>query len=161
MNKNFDTNFLLKLAHDKSVEGRATLASIISDLFDSKRNTLSDRERKLMFKIMHGLIHEVEVSVRKNFSRQLVSLPDVPQELLSELINDEIDVAYPLLVNSTVLRDIDLVDVVRLRTHEHQLAISLRKGIGVEVSDALAENGNEGIIKSLLENPSAQIVNQR
>lgn len=80
---NFDADYLFKLARDKSAETRTTLANIISDLFDNQGNILSDRERKLIFNIMHGLIHEVEISVRKNFSKQLVSLPDVPQELLS------------------------------------------------------------------------------
>jgi uncharacterized protein (DUF2336 family) len=155
--ENFDANYLFKLARDKSAETRTTLANIISDLFDNQGDILSDRERKLIFNIMHGLIHEVEISVRKNFSKQLASLPDAPQELLSELINDEIDVAYPLLVKSTVLRDMDLVDVIRLRTHEHQLAISLREDISEGVSDALVETGSEGVIKSLLKNQNAKI----
>ncbi len=157
MSETIDTEFLFRLAGDKSAEGRSVLAKIITELFDNRGEALSDRERSLIFKILHGIIHEIEVSVRKNLSTQLASLPDVPPELVNNLANDNIDVAYPILTRSKVVRDIDLIDVIRLRTHEHQIAITLRDEISEEVSDALVETGHEGVIKSLLKNQNARI----
>ena len=157
MSQPIDTDYLFQLARDKSAQGRSVLAGIISDLFDDQGDSLSDRERTLIFNILHGIIHDIEVSVRINLSSRLASRTDVPHDLLTQLANDEIDVAYPILTGSTVLRDIDLIDVIRLRTHEHQLALTLRNEISEEVSDALIETGQENIVESLLKNQNARI----
>lgn len=152
-----DEAHLFQLARDKSVEGRSKLARIIADLFDEQSDTLNDRERSLMFNIMHGVVRDVEMSVRKSFVKQLTTMNDAPQELVRDLANDHIDVAYPLLVQSSVLRDEDLIDIIRLRTNEHQLAITLRSDIDEDVTDALVEAGDESVIESLLENDNAKI----
>jgi uncharacterized protein (DUF2336 family) len=152
-----DTEYLFQLARDKSAEGRAVLARIISDLFDKQGDALSDRERGLIFNILHGIIHDIEVSVRGNLSQRLAALPDVPRELITVLANDAIDVSYPVLSKSTVLRDTDLIDVIRLRSLEHQLAVTLRTEISEEVSDVLVETAEESVVGSLLKNQNARI----
>jgi len=152
-----DTDYLFQLARDKSSEGRSNLARVIEDLFDRRSNTISARERDLMFNILHGIIHEVEESIRASLSRRITSYSDAPLELVHYLANDKIDVAFPILTKSKVLRDADLIDVVRIRTHEHQLAITLRSDVSEEISDALVEVGDEGVIESLLKNGNARI----
>ena len=157
MEETVDTEYLFRLARDKSGAGRSALANLIADLFDDRGATLSDRERNLIFKILHGVIHEVEDSVRANLSRMISTLPDAPFDLVTELANDEIDVAYPILTKSTVIRDLELIDVIRLRTHEHQLAITLRQEVSEEVSDALVHTGHGKVVESLLKNQNARI----
>ncbi len=157
MSGEIDVEYLFQLARDKSSEGRATLAQVVDDLFEERGEAISDRERYLMLNIMHDLIHDVEVSVRKNFATRLATMSDAPRSLIEEMANDEIDVAYPILSKSTVLRDAALIDVIRLRTHEHQLAVTLRTDISEEVSAALVEHGNQQVITKLLENPQANI----
>ena len=152
-----DTDYLFQLARDKSSEGRSNLAKIIADLFDQRGDTISARERDLMFNILHGVIHEVEKSVRASLSNRIAASPDAPLDLINHLANDEIDVAYPLLTKSKVLHDADLIDVIRLRTHEHQLAITLRTEVSEDVSDALVETGNESVVEGLLKNANARI----
>ena len=159
MASDVDVEYLFQLARDKSSEGRATLAKVVDELFEEGGETISDRERYLMLNIMHDLIHDVEISVRKNFSIRLSNMDDAPHDLIEDLANDEIDVAYPILTQSTVLRDEALVDVVRMRTHEHQLAVTLRTDISEEVSAALVEHGNQQVIVNLLENQTANISN--
>ncbi|MCW9033260.1 MAG: DUF2336 domain-containing protein [Rhodospirillales bacterium] len=148
---------LFKLARDKSAKGRTNLAETISELFDGASGELTDKERNLMFNILQGIIQEVEVSVRKNLSGKLASAKDAPYDLISMLANDEISVAYPILSQSSVLRDMDLVDVIKRRTNEHQLAITLRDDISENVSDALVENGDTNVVENLLRNDNAKI----
>ena len=152
-----DTEFLFQLARDKSAEGRSVLARLITDLFDEQGDALTDRERGLIFNILHGIIHDIEVSVRGNLSKRLAALPDVPLDLITVLASDTIDVAYPVLSESMVLRDTDLIDVIRLRSLEHQLAVTLRTEISEEVSDVLVETGEESVVGSLLKNQNARI----
>jgi len=154
---NIDSDYLLSLARQKSTESRNTLASTISDLFEDKAETLTDRERALMFDILHNMVKEVELTIRKKLSERLAQVGEVPVELVNILVNDEIDVAYPLLSKSKVLRDMDLIEVIRHRTLEHQLAVAIRENLSEQVSDALVETGEENVIRTLLKNSSAVI----
>jgi uncharacterized protein (DUF2336 family) len=156
MNDNELTD-LLTLARDKSVAGRKTLMGAVSDLFCDNQNVLTDRERALMTDILHQLVHDVEMSVRRSLAERLAMLPAAPRDLIVELANDQIEVAHPILMDSRVLHDTDLVEIIHHRTLEHQLAIAMRKNINETVTAALVEAGNEDVVKAMLENPSARI----
>ena len=145
------------LARDKTASGREVLVGAIGDLFSQNSAYLSDRERALMSEILRKLIQSVEKSVRKMLSERLVVTPNVPHELIVMLANDEIDVAYPMLVNSGELIDSELIEIIRDRTLEHQLAIAVRSSLSEQVSDALVATGNPNVIQRLLENKSSDI----
>jgi len=122
-----------------------------------KDRVLNERERALMFDIMHKMVRDAEMAVRRIVSEQLAGVDDAPEELVKLLANDEIEVAYPILRASEVLKDEDLIEVIRHRTLEHQLAIAVRRTVPEPVSDALVETGDEGVITSLLKNAGAEI----
>lgn len=153
----FDSEHLLSLAREKSKESRAQLTDIILELFDDRRGSLSDRERSLMYGILQGVIHDIEMAVRRKVADELAELGDVPRDLVTVLANDEIDVAYPILTKCGVLRDAELIDVIRMRTMEYQLAIAMRHGLSEQVSGALVETGSERVIVALLKNQNAAI----
>jgi uncharacterized protein (DUF2336 family) len=148
---------LLKLARDKSVEGRTRLVQSVGDLFFDTDKVLTDRERSLMTEILRQLIHDVEMSVRKALSKRLASEDAAPKDLIQVLANDEIEVAFPILRESSVLQDIDLIEIIQHRTMNHQLAVAMRDSLSESVSDALVEAGNADVIKSLLDNNGAEI----
>ncbi|MEC9347986.1 MAG: DUF2336 domain-containing protein [Pseudomonadota bacterium] len=148
---------LFDLAHRKSREGRAQLYEDIWQLFETEGETLTDGERRLMTDILRRLSHDVEMSVRKRLSEQLAASDTAPPELAAMLANDQIEVAYPILMTSKALRDADLVEVVRHRTLQHQLATAMRSNISEVVSQALADTGSEDVITALLGNETAQI----
>jgi len=158
MNKdNIDSEFLLGLARSKSQESRSNLTNIVLGLFEEKEGVLTDRERTLMFGILHSVVMEIEMSVRQSVATRLAGLADVPDDLIAELANDDIAVAYPILSASGLLRDEQLIDVIRLRTMEHQLAVTMRREVSEVVSGALVKAGNESVIVSLLKNQNAKI----
>ncbi len=152
-----DGEHLLKLARDKSGERRQLLAKTISDLFTGKERVLSERERALMFDILRKMVRDSEMTVRRIISKQIAEFPDSPHELVTLLANDEVEVAYPILVKSAVLKDEDLIEVIHHRTQEHQLAVAVRSGVSEQVADALVETGDESIITTLLKNSGAAI----
>jgi uncharacterized protein (DUF2336 family) len=133
------------------------LFDTVQELFVQNDGSLTDRERALMSEILRQLIREVELSVRKDVANRLSERDDAPHELVLALANDEIEVAHPLLLNNTVLHDVDLIEIIKHRTQSHQLAVSMRKNVSEEVSDALVETGDTGVITSLLENEDAAI----
>jgi uncharacterized protein (DUF2336 family) len=148
---------LLDLARDHSRAGRATLVDAVGNLFISRTGGLSDRESALISEILCKLIEDVETSVRQTLAERLADRPDAPRDLVVQLANDEIAVARPLLVDSPLLNDEDLIEIARHRSREHKLAIALRSGISAPVSDALIAGGDGGVIRTLLENESAAI----
>ena len=152
-----ELQFLLDLAFDKSVESRRALTATIGDLFDKQDEVLSERERALMTDILRKLIHDCEKAVRRDLSERLSDVPNPPHELIVSLANDEIEVAEPILKQSKMLRDAELIGVIRHRTQQHQLAIAMRRSLSEYVSDVLVETGNTDVIKVLLENSDAKI----
>lgn len=148
---------LFKLARDKSAAGRKALVNAVSDLFFNNTSVLSDREKALMTDILRQIIHDVEMSVRRELAERLSEATGAPHELIMILANDDIEVAHPLLIESDILHDYDLVEIIHHRTLEHQLAIAMRKKLNESVTDALVETGNEDVIAKMIENPNARI----
>jgi uncharacterized protein (DUF2336 family) len=148
---------LLELARDKSVAARSMLAETVSEFFFDDRRVLTERERALMIQILRQLIHDVEMSVRRTLAERLADQPSAPPELVLELANAEIEAARPILARSEVLRDPELIEIIRHRTLEHRLAIALRKSVSEAVSDALVETNDTEVISALLNNTSARI----
>jgi uncharacterized protein (DUF2336 family) len=112
-----------------------------------------------MTDILRQLIHDVEMSVRKSLAHKLSTEPNAPSELVMVLANDEIEVAHPILQNSSVLQDLELIEIIQHRTFQHQLTIALRANVSESVSDALVETGSTKVIQTLIENDSAKISN--
>jgi uncharacterized protein (DUF2336 family) len=154
---NIDRNHLLSLAYSRTTSGRTALAEAIMDLFAGKTSFLTDLERSLMFDILHKIILDVEMAVRKALSAKLAAMPDAPIALIKQLANDHVEVAYEVLTKSRVLHDEDLIEVIRFRTLEHQLAIAMRYSVSEVVSATLAETGSESVIEALLRNENARI----
>jgi uncharacterized protein (DUF2336 family) len=148
---------LLALARDKSTQGRSALVATITDLYDGRQVELTGRDRLIMAEIIGQLLHEVEAAVRRNLAECFASRPDAPHDLVLALANDEIEVAKPVLARCEVLKDAELIDIIKHRTMEHQVAIALRPQVSERVSDALVETGLEQVITSVLSNQGAEI----
>lgn len=155
--KDQDIDLLLAMARDKTAAGRKSLVETVSNLFFNRGGALTDRERTLMSDILRSIIHEVEMSVRQDLAQRLAKADNVPHDLILALANDDIQVAHPILINTKILHDADLVEIIHHRTLQHQLAIAARRNLSEIVSDALVETGNGDVIKTLLENPDARI----
>ena len=148
---------LIDLARQRSRQARTELFENITDLFMSDSGRLSDRERALINGILNKLIGSVERDVRQALAEQLNTHDMAPPELIALLANDEIEIARPVLRDSPVLRDGDLVRVIKDRSREHWLAISARRSLSSAVSDALVETGDGDVIEGLLRNPDAEL----
>ncbi len=152
-----DITQLLHLARDRTAIGRSSLIDAVTDLVSEDGQRLSDQEQALITDIMCKLLHDVEMSVRGHLADRLAKLPAAPPELIRMLANDNIAVARPVLLHSTVLNDPELIDIIQHRGWEHQMAIAMRRSISIAVSDSLVEADNTTVITTLLENEDAEI----
>lgn len=148
---------LLILAQEKSVSARTALLENISDLFLSPEGRLNDHERALMNDVLFKLVNSVEKSVKKELSRRLADVEDISPELAAKLANDSIDIAEPMLSQCKVLRDEQLIEIVRNRTDAHRMAIAIRSHVSEEVSSELIERGSEDVVEALIRNDNAKI----
>lgn len=143
---------LLLLAKDKSGQSRARLVENITDLFLSDDGRLSEHERALMSDILGKLVSQVETDIKKELSQVLAKSDlDLP-EVINQLANDEAEIARPLLEQCSLLKDPELIEIIRMRTDEHRMAIAMREELSENLSDALVEFGNEDVIETLLNN---------
>lgn len=152
-----DLRSLLKLALDKSIEGREQLTARIAQLSLEREHMLSDQERDLIFDILDKLIHEFEVPIRKRLADRLSRNPAAPRALLVALANDAFEVAQPVLLRSTLLSDEELISIIQHRSRQHQIAIARRRDLSEAVSDELVGTKDSDVITALLENTSARI----
>lgn len=153
----FAGEHLVALARDPSSAARRRLVDAVTELPSAGDDGTTKREREIMFDILRRLIHEAEMVVRRTVSLRLSEMSDAPRDLVRLLANDKIEIAYPILTKSGVLLDEDLIEVVKNRTFEHQLAVSIRSNLSETVSDSIVETGNKNVIKCLLQNTTAQI----
>jgi uncharacterized protein (DUF2336 family) len=148
---------LITLARQKSDQGREQLFEAMGDVFLERNTVLTLQERALITDILEKLIREVSREIRRKLAVKLADAPGTPRELAVLLANDEIDIASPVLIKSKVLEDFDLIEIVRNRSTQHLLAISMRRDLSTAVADALVESGEKDVIRALLENQDAHV----
>lgn len=148
---------LLDLARDGSAGGRRRLAFSMTDLFDEPAEVLTERSRDLAAEILDQLIRAFETKVRRELAERLATKKGVPHSLIVMLANDEIEVARPILLESALLGEADLIAIVRNCGLGHQQTIAMRSPLGEAVCDALVETDNVAVIQTLLKNRQAKI----
>lgn len=149
------SNRLLALAADRTPAARGALFRSVADVLLASGAPLSERERTEAGLILESLLREVEAALRADLATRLSRRNDVPRSLVMALARDEITVAEPILANSPLLGDDELIELIRTRSQEHRLAIAARPGIAERVTDALVNTGEELVIERLIRNPDA------
>jgi len=150
-------NELIELARNRSAEGRRRLVENITDLYIADSDRLSDHERAIMSDILCKLMFDIEIEVKRHLAEQVARLDNVPEDLVVMLGNERIEVARPILEKSHVLKDPQLIEIVRQRSDEHRMAIAVRGGLSAEVANALLIYGDEDVIEALLRNKDADL----
>jgi uncharacterized protein (DUF2336 family) len=140
---------------ERSVDVRAETAAKLASEFG--RDEMSESERALAEEIFRLMVRDAEVRVRESLAVHLKESPTVPHDVAVALARDVDSVAIPILQFSTVLTDVDLLEIVRSQNPEKQVAIAQRQQVSAEVSEALVETSNEKVVLSLVANQGADI----
>jgi len=148
---------LLAMARDRSIAVRESLAGSVSLILAGQGNGFSESEYGLMNDILRTLIRDVERSVRQTLASNLAASNHVPDDVLEALINDDIEVAYPVLADSPLLMDLALEDVIRNQASGHRIAIAMRQEISAALSDVMIETADVEAITCLINNSGAEI----
>ncbi len=144
-----------RLLKEPSPLVRAEIASKLAHEIDSPR--LSDEELNLAHEVVRLMARDVETSVRQSLAKSLRHAVRLPHDVAVKLANDVEAVAIPILENSAVLTEEDLIAVVRGGSPDKQAAIAGRPNVSETLCDVLIDNAGEKVVTKLMQNVTAQI----
>jgi uncharacterized protein (DUF2336 family) len=144
-----------RLLSEPSADLRAELAGKVAA--DLSANGLTPAEVALAQDIVRVLARDVEETVRASLSRALRHSSNLPRDVARKLAEDIEFVALPMLADSLVLTDEDLVEIVRIGSSLKQEAVASRPNLTETVSDALITHGQEPAVVVLMQNNTATI----
>ena len=104
------------------------------------------------------LLDDPSPLVRRALAEVFAGCAEAPPIVVHALANDQPDVAEPILKNSPLLLDADLVEAVAAGEPDRQIAIASRAKLPCSVSAAVAEVGCAEACLTLLENHEAETV---
>ncbi len=144
-----------RLISEPSPDMRAELAGKLAA--DLSGNGLTIAEVRMAQDIVRVLARDVAENVRMSLSRGLRHSPNLPRDVALRLADDIDDIALPMLADSLVLTDEDLIGIVRNGSPMKQEVIASRNNLAASVSDALIAFGDEPAIVVLMANNTASI----
>ncbi|MCR9255922.1 MAG: DUF2336 domain-containing protein [Alphaproteobacteria bacterium] len=146
-----------RLLSDPSPTARVDTAEKVAT---AAAGSLSATEKTIAFEIIRALSRDAEQRVRVSLSKNVKALPDLPRDVAISLAEDVADIATPILEESVVLTDADLINLIAGSDEEKQTAIARRASVSEDVSDALVATGSENVVGTLVENDGARISEQ-
>jgi len=149
----------LQLAADSDDSVRSRLAGKIAGILPGLSAGEAKKLGRLIYEALDLLARDQVVRVRHIVADALKDVAHAPPEVINRLARDsEIVVAGPILENSPVLTDEDLVAIVSESPVKGALAsIARRDQLAGVVADAVAKTGDVEAVGVLLTNSSAQI----
>jgi uncharacterized protein (DUF2336 family) len=122
--------------HGSSRDQRVETLRRITDLFLTGANRFNDEQIGLFDDVLTQLIERIEAKALSELSAQLAPVAAAPVEAVRRLArHDDIAVAGPVLAHSTQLTDLDLVEIAKVKSQAHLLAISERTNLDQSVTD--------------------------
>ena len=144
-----------RLLAEPSAAVRADVADKLARELD--RAQLNDAELQIAQDIVRAMARDVELAVRRALANSLRRTRNLPRDVAVRLAGDVEAVALPILTESPVLTDADLIEVVKGGSAGKHAAIAGRTDVSEQVADALVNGAGEAAVAVLLENATARI----
>jgi uncharacterized protein (DUF2336 family) len=129
----------------------------ITDLFLSAQDRLTAEQIDVFDEVISHLVKRMEKRALAELSERLSPIENAPTGVIRTLArDDEIAVAGPVLINSTRLSDLDLVEIASTKGQGHLLAISTRRALAEVVTDILIRRGELPVHRKLASSGDAR-----
>ncbi|MFZ5719590.1 MAG: DUF2336 domain-containing protein [Pseudomonadota bacterium] len=151
---------LLDLAKSRQPADRERLLLAIADLCDAPHAgdaMKSASIQALLSSIFMSLVVEAERDIRRRLSQKLAAADWAPNALINVLALDDIEIARPIIGQSPVLRDADLVRLLVEATIEHQIEVARRPQLSHAVVSAILEQAEPAVLTALAGNHTAEL----
>ncbi|MGH6993587.1 MAG: DUF2336 domain-containing protein [Caulobacteraceae bacterium] len=146
-------------ASESPAPSRARVALIkrLADVVSLPSSRVNAFERAVTSDVLVDLLREADPTERLRVARRVASLADIPPLLVRLLLRDDIEIATPLLVESSSLGECDLIDCIRAAGPQHRQLIAQRRGLTESVTEALVLTGETQVVEAVLRNPEARL----
>jgi uncharacterized protein (DUF2336 family) len=146
-----------QLCNEKSNDKRIEILHSVTDLFFATEEQVGEEEKVVFGDVMNTLAAELEVEARRELSARLSSSTNAPRQTAMKLAcDDEISVASPMLEQSVVLQNSDLVKIAGTKSQAHLLALSGRQRLSQDVTDVIVERGDDRVVARVAGNEGAR-----
>ncbi len=132
------------------------LVDVMTGLIDID---LSVKEKGLITDLLLNLINQAEKDLRAAISERMAVVDNVPLNIALRLANDDIAIADPVLRKSKVLKDNNLVSIIKMHAEGHWRSIAFRDELSNVVLDSLVETGDVETARVLSENEKIHLTN--
>lgn len=143
-----------RLARDNAPAERARIAAKVAASLDALEHPA---ERALVEAVLRLLVEDVAAEVRRALAEAVAASEDVPGWVVRKLAQDEIAVAEPVLRESPLLSDEELIAIVKTNAMQYALAVAARTRLSEAVCEALLARGEAEVAAELLGNPGARL----
>lgn len=145
-----------RLLSENTPDVRIEVIEKIADAHLNRKYSLHDFA--IAEQVMRILVKDTEIGVRLALAMRLKDNPYIPSDIILALANDIDRVAAPVIENSPVLSDDDLVTLINTcKSAVKQTAVAMRKQISREVAAALVATRNPEVVSRLARNSDADI----
>lgn len=153
----YDSQRVMGLAQNSEAASRNELTSIIVSLLEMD---LSIKESELVADVLISLMRQIERDLCFAIAERLSVMETVPLRLALHLANEEIRIAQPILKNSKVFSDMDLIYIIKSKPAEYWRAIAQREELSAQVVNTLAETKDFETALKLVENQNIELTDQ-
>ena len=130
----------------------------VTDLFLANAHRYEPEQIEMFDDVLGRMISHIESCALAELSRRLAPVNNAPLQVIRTLaMNDAIEVAGPVIENSSRLSTSDLVNIAATKSQDHLLAISGRTEIDELVTDVLVERGNIEVARKVAVDQGARL----
>jgi uncharacterized protein (DUF2336 family) len=154
---------ILLLAESRAPEDRERLMLALVNMCEAAaadQAILEPAIQMMMSSIFMTLVADAEKRIRQTLSEHLAMAGWAPHALINVLALDEIEIARPIIAQSPVLDDQDLIQLMTLATIEHQIAVAARPALSEAVVEAVLRQGEPAVLTALASNDTAEVTPQ-
>lgn len=144
-----------RLVKGEKPEARASVAHRLCRRISL--DELTSEERGYAQEIVAILARDTAELVRRTLSITLRNSPILPRDIAMKLARDVETVALPILENSPVLTDEDLIEIVLSASQAKQEAVAGRDRVSMSVSEAIAEHAAVEAVRKLAANEGSEL----
>ncbi|MCM0020862.1 MAG: DUF2336 domain-containing protein, partial [Tagaea sp.] len=146
---------IARLAGDPSAATRADMAAKVAGVFQDSKLTAGERQEAET--VLMLMAQDAMATVRQALAQHLKTATRLPDGLAMALAKDIDEVALPLLAESTAFSDADLVEIVKSKSENKQIAIARRPDVSDKVARALVDDGTTRVAATLAGNDGAAL----
>ena len=148
---------LVTVVRKRPQRERDGLLSALGELGATEPAFARERVRAAIEPLFLNLVAHAEVELRRRLSERLAASAWAPPGVIRFLAADDIEVARPVIAESPLLQDADLLKLLTEASVEHRIEVAGRHGLGEPVAAAIIAAGEPAVLTALAANTTASI----